>query len=151
VDPFTYEGKVLMTKWFEDLFAAINALGLCTFPADKLALGPTAHAELISSFLGEEIEPKEFMEIGERIFTIQRLYNIREGISRKDDTWPDRFFEEKLPEGPAKGAVVSRETIERVLDEYYGARGWDRITGCPTPQTLHRLGIKGKLVEPFNE
>jgi aldehyde:ferredoxin oxidoreductase len=151
VDPFTYEGKVLMTKWFEDLFAAINALGLCTFPADKLALGPTAYAELISSFLGEEIEPEEFMEVGERIFTLQRLFNIREGVSRKDDTWPDRFFEERLPEGPARGAVVSRKTIERVLDEYYDARGWDRGTGYPTPMTLSKLGIEGKLVEPFNE
>ena len=91
------------------------------------------------------------MEIGERIFTLQRLFNIREGISRKDDTWPDRFLEERLPEGPARGAVVSRETLERVLDEYYDARGWDRDTGYPTPRTLSRLGIEGKLVEPFNE
>jgi aldehyde:ferredoxin oxidoreductase len=151
VNPFTYRGKAVMAKWFEDLFCGVNALGLCTFPADKLALGPTDYADLISSFLGEEISPGEFMKIGERIFNVQRLYLIREGISRKDDIWPARFFEEELPEGLAKGAIVDRETIERTLDDYYDARGWDRVAGCPTTQTLDRLGLKGSLVHPAKE
>jgi aldehyde:ferredoxin oxidoreductase len=141
VDPLTYQGKAIMTKWFEDLFSGINALGLCTFPADKFALGPTDYGELLSAFLGEEVSPQGFMGIGERIFNIQRLYLIREGMSRADDTWPSRFFEESLPEGPAEGSIVSRETIGKALDEYYEARGWDRTTGCPTSQTLERLGI----------
>jgi aldehyde:ferredoxin oxidoreductase len=143
VDPFRYDGKALMTKWFEDLFSGVNALGLCTFPADKLALGPTDYAALFSSFLGEEISPEEFMDVGQRIFNLQRLYNVREGITRKDDRWPDRFFEESVPEGPAKGAVLSKETIGKVLDEYYEARGWDRSTGIPAPETLGRLGLAG--------
>lgn len=142
VDPFTYRGKALMTKWFEDLLYGVNALGLCVFPADKLALGPTTYADLLSSYLGEEIMPQEYMEIGERIFNIQRLFVIREGISRKDDTWPDRFFEEKLPPGPAQGGVVAvRETIEGVLDEYYAYRGWEKASGHPSLQTLERLGL----------
>ncbi len=147
VHPFIYEGKALMTKWFEDLFAAVNAWGLCIFPADKLAIGPTDYADLISSFLEEEIAPEEFMEIGERIFNIQRLYLIREGISRKDDTWPARFFEEGLSEGPLKGVRISREVIEKVLDDYYNARGWDQTTGYPTSQTLAKLDIDTKLLE----
>jgi aldehyde:ferredoxin oxidoreductase len=98
---------------------------------------------MLSSFLGQEVQPEEFMSIGERIFTVQRLFLIREGVSRKDDAWPDRFFEEVMPEGPARGAVVSRETIEKTLDEYYEARGWDRNSGCPTVKTLERLGIAG--------
>jgi aldehyde:ferredoxin oxidoreductase len=142
VNPFTYQGKALMTKWFEDLLYGVNALGLCTFPADKLALGPTTYADLLSAYLGVEIEPQEYMQIGERIFNIQRLFVIREGVSRKNDTWPDRFFEEKLPPGPAQGgAVVDRETIDRVLDEYYDARGWERTSGHPTLQTLNRLDL----------
>ncbi|MHC4457333.1 MAG: aldehyde ferredoxin oxidoreductase family protein [Planctomycetota bacterium] len=142
VNPFTYQGKALMTKWFEDLLYGVNALGLCTFPADKLALGPTTYADLLSGYLGEEIEPQEYMQIGERIFNIQRLFVIREGVSRKNDTWPNRFFEEKLPPGPAQGgAVVDRETIDRVLDEYYDARGWERTSGHPTLQTLNRLDL----------
>ena len=142
VDPFTYRGKALMAKWFEDLLYGINALGLCVFPADKLALGPTTYADLLSAYLEEEIDPRKYMEIGERIFNVQRLFVIREGISRQDDTWPDRFFEKKLPPGPAQGgAVVSRKTIEGVLDEYYDHRGWDRNSGHPTVQTLERLDL----------
>jgi aldehyde:ferredoxin oxidoreductase len=144
VDPDTYRGKAILAKWFEDLFAGVNALGLCIFPADKLALGPTSYADLISSFLEEEISPEEFMKMGERIFNIQRLYLVREGMGRKDDTYPERFYKEKMPEGPSAGAGLSRETIGRVLDEYYDARGWDRETGIPTPQTLDRLGIEEK-------
>ena len=142
VDPFTYRGKPLMVKWFEDLFSAVNALGLCIFPADKLALGPTDYAEMLSSFLGEKIPPDEFMEIGERIFNVQRLYLLREGICRKDDTWPHRFFEENLPEPSPRGAAVPKKTIDQFLDEYYVARGWDIDTGHPIAQTLDRLGLK---------
>ena len=145
VDPLTYQGKAFLTKWFEDLFSGVNALGLCTFPADKCALGPSDYAELFSAFIGEEISPRGFMEIGERIFNIQKLYLIREGMSRSDDIWPPRFFNEKLPDGPAEGSVVSKETIEKVLDEYYEARGWDRKTSGPTAVTLRRLGIENLL------
>jgi aldehyde:ferredoxin oxidoreductase len=142
VNPFTYRGKGLMTKWFEDLLYGVNALGLCTFPADKLALGPTTYADLLSSYLAEEISPHEYMQIGERIFNIQRLFVIREGISRNDDIWPDRFFKEKLPQGPAQGGeVVARKTIDRVLDKYYDARGWEKASGRPSLQTLARLGL----------
>jgi aldehyde:ferredoxin oxidoreductase len=142
VNPFTYRGKAMMNRWFEDLLYGVSALGLCTFPADKLALGPTTYADLLSAYLGEEITPQEYMEIGDRIFNIQRLFVIREGIGRKDDTWPDRFFKEKLPKGPAQGGeVVSRETIERVLDEYYDARGWEKSSGHPSLKTLGRLGL----------
>jgi aldehyde:ferredoxin oxidoreductase len=141
VDPLTYRGKAALTKWFEDLFSGVNALGLCTFPADKFALGPTDYGEMLSAFLGEEVSPREFMEIGERIFNIQRLYMIREGRGRADDTWPERFFQEPLSEGPAAGSIVSREAIANTLSEYYEARGWDRKTGRPTSETLKRLGI----------
>lgn len=143
VNPFTFRGKALMTKWFEDLFAAVNAVGLCTFPADKLALGPTDYARMLSAYLEEEVSPAEFMTIGERIFNVQRLFQVREGVSRKDDAWPDRFFEEPLSDGPAKGAKLSREIIEEVLDEYYKARGWDPLTGAPTRDILNRLGLAG--------
>jgi len=67
---------------------------------------------------------------------------MREGVTRKDDSWPDRFFEEPLMEGPSRGAILSRETVENVLDEYYDTRGWNRLTGAPTRDTLRRLGLE---------
>ncbi len=134
-----------MIKWFEDLFSAVNALGVCVFPADKLALGATDYAGLFSSYLEDEVPPEEFMKIGERIFNIQRLFIVREEIGRKDDIWPDRFSEEKIPDGPSGGSLVSRETIQKVLNEDSEARGYDPATGFVNPQTLHRVEISESI------
>ena len=81
------------------------------------------------------------MRFGEKVFTILKAYNIRQGLTRKDDSWPDRFFNEQMPEGPAKGAILSRDTIEQVLDEYYELRGWDKKTGLPGAEKLNELGL----------
>ena len=81
------------------------------------------------------------MKLGERVFTLLKAYTIRQGLTRKDDTWPDRFYEEPLPEGPAKGAVLSREKIAQLLDEYYELRGWNKSSGLPTKQKLDKLGL----------
>ena len=60
---------------------------------------------------------------GERIFTLLKAYRIRQGLTRADDTWRDRFYEEPLPEGSPKRAVTFRDTINQLLDECYGLRG----------------------------
>jgi aldehyde:ferredoxin oxidoreductase len=61
----------------------------------------------------------------------QGIYD-KEGLTRKDDVLPERFFTEPIPEGPDKGAVLSRKEVEDTLDEYYELRGWDKATGLPT-------------------
>lgn len=71
-----------------------------------------------------------------------KSYTIRQGLSRKDDTWPDRFFNEPMPEGPTKGAILFRDEINRLLDEYYELRGWDKESGLPTKQKLIELGLR---------
>ncbi|RLG46998.1 MAG: aldehyde:ferredoxin oxidoreductase, partial [Thermoproteota archaeon] len=63
---------------------------------------------------------------------------VREGIRRKDDTLPERFTKEPMPNGPAKGQVVN---LERMLDEYYQLRNWDLETGIPKRETFERLGM----------
>jgi aldehyde:ferredoxin oxidoreductase len=80
------------------------------------------------------------MEIGERIYNLERLILTREGIRRKDDMLPPRIMKEKLPEGPAKGQVLTKEMYEVELDEYYEAREWDR-EGLPTPEKIDNLGL----------
>lgn len=110
---YTWEGKPLMCKWFEDLYSVANALGLCLFPSGfALAWGPTHFSKLFSTCTGWDITPKDIMKFGEKIFTLLKAYTVRQGLTRKDDTWPDRFFNDSLPEGPARGAILSRETIE---------------------------------------
>lgn len=139
---YTWEGKPLMCKWFEDLYSAANALGLCFFPAGfSLAWGPTHFSKLFSACTGWDTTPKDIMKLGEKIFTLLKAYPMRQGLARKDDTWPDRFFNESLPEGPAEGVVLSRDTIDRVLDEYYELRDWDKKTGLPTKEKLRELGL----------
>ena len=138
----TWEGKPLLCKWFEDLYSALNALGLCFMPSGfNLAVGPTFLSKLLSTMTGQDITPKEMMTAGEKVFTLLKMYTVRQGLSRRDDAFPERFYNEPLPEGPSKGAVVPRKTIDRLLDEYYELRGWDKRTGIPTKQKLTELGL----------
>lgn len=138
----TWEGKPAMTKWFEDLYSACNALCVCFFPAGfKLALGPTHYARMYSACVGREVTAREMMQAGERIFNLMKAFIAREGLTRKDDHWGERFYTEPLPEGPSQGAVVSRTEIEAALDVYYRERGWNVELGLPTAQKLSELGL----------
>ncbi|MFX0138374.1 MAG: aldehyde ferredoxin oxidoreductase C-terminal domain-containing protein, partial [Candidatus Hodarchaeota archaeon] len=91
-----------------------------------------------STIFGVETTVEELKEIGSRINTLSRMYNIREGLSRKDDTLPDRFFEEALPEDPDH--ILDRYKFNAMLDEYYKLRGWD-ADGNPTKETLKNLKL----------
>lgn len=138
----TWEGKALLCRWFEDLYSIVNALGLCIFPVGiNLALGPTHLAKLFSACTGWDATPEQVMRYGEKIFTLLKIYTMRQGLTRKDDTWPERFFKEPMPEGPAQGAILSHDTINGLLDEYYELRGWDKDTGLPTKEKLMDLGL----------
>ena len=138
----SWEGKAMMCKWFQDVYSIMNSLGVCFRPAAQyIAWGPTYLSRLFSACTGWDTTPQDIMTGGERIFNLYKSHHVRNGQTRKDDTWPDRFFEEPLPEGIDKGAVLSRETIDTVLDEYYELRGWDIKTGTPTAQKLGELGL----------
>ncbi|WP_435067469.1 aldehyde ferredoxin oxidoreductase family protein [Haloplanus sp. C73] len=82
--------------------------------------------------------------LGERVWTLVRLFNVREGFDRDDDTLPE-LFEEPMPDGPAAGRTVDREAFEAMLDAYYEARGWSP-DGLPTADTVERLGL-GAVVD----
>jgi aldehyde:ferredoxin oxidoreductase len=77
-----------------------------------------------------------------KTWNLSRLFNVREGFTRKDDTLPWRLFEESSKKGPSKGQVVDRKAFEKMLDEYYDIVGWDRLTGIPTKQKVAELGIE---------
>jgi aldehyde:ferredoxin oxidoreductase len=139
----TWKGKALMCRWFEDLYSAVNALGLCIFPSGfYIALGPTYLSKLFSACTGWDTTPHDIMKFGEKIFTLLKAYTVRQGLTRKDDDWPERFYTEPVPAGPAEGAVLSRDTINELLDEYYGLRGWEKGTGLPTAEKLIKLGLR---------
>ena len=139
----TWQGKAIMCRWFEDLYSLCNALGFCFFTTgSKLAWGPGYISRLYSACTGRDTTPEEMVKLGERVFTLFKAYTIREGLNRKDDALPEKFFEEPLPEGPARGRVLSREDIEGFLDEYYDLRGWDKKTGLPFAEKFNTLGLR---------
>jgi aldehyde:ferredoxin oxidoreductase len=132
-----------MVWWHELMNAVCDSLGFCRFQSifsSPHGLGYSHFSRLIALATGLHLTPAELRRAGERIYTLERLMITREGVSRSQDTLPERYFEEPIPEGPSKGAVVSREDFNRMLDEYYAAHGWDE-QGIPRTTTLRRLGL----------
>jgi len=135
LDPYTSEGKAEWTKTFQDLTAAIDASGMCLF--SSFALGAEDYAALVAAATGMPIDADTFLTIGERIWNLQKLFNLKVGYTKEDDTLPARLLTEPLQEGAPAGRVWEREPL---LDEYYKVRGWDS-EGVPTAETLERLGL----------
>lgn len=134
------EGKAALVKWCGDSTAIFNSLGLCMM-ASTSALGPTYFAELYSACTGWELTASEILKTGERVFNLMKAYIVREGLTRKDDDWPERLYQEPWPTGSLKGHVASREKINRLLDEYYELRGWNKRKGVPTKSKLIGLDL----------
>jgi aldehyde:ferredoxin oxidoreductase len=81
------------------------------------------------------------IQIGERIYNLEKLFNYREGFTRDDDVIPDRFFEEPLTVGEKKGAVLTRDQFKTMMDDFYAKRGWDLETSKPGAEKLKSLGL----------
>nr|BAJ49378.1 aldehyde:ferredoxin oxidoreductase [Candidatus Caldarchaeum subterraneum]BAL57034.1 aldehyde:ferredoxin oxidoreductase [uncultured crenarchaeote] len=148
-DYTSYEGKSRMVWWHELEYAVVDSLGLCKFQTIFCAVHAPSFREwasLIKHATGMELTVEELMEIGERICAVERLFNIREGFSRRDDTLPERYHEEPTSEGLPKvrGKTIDREMFEKMLDEYYQLHGWG-LDGKPLPETLKRLGLAEML------
>ena len=89
--------------------------------------------------VGLEYDRESLARVGERVWTLVRLFNVREGFDREDDTLP-ALFEEPLPDGPAAGRTVDRAAFEDMLDAYYAARRWS-ADGRPTDALVDRLDL----------
>ncbi len=99
-------------------------------------------SKLIEYATGLKLSKAELMQIGERIYTLERMFNLREGFTRKDDTLPERYFKEPTPVGLpiARGKRIKKEKFEAMLDEYYALHSWNN-KGVPTKKTLVKLGL----------
>jgi aldehyde:ferredoxin oxidoreductase len=142
IDGLTYEGKAALVKYFQDLFAIVDAVGLCVFVAIRYTLDtangylPTRLTELVNHATGSDYTPQSLLEAAERVYALERLFLTKAGLSRKDDTLASRMSE-PMPAGPIQGETFE---LDRVLDDYYIERGWDK-DGVPTLERLQRLGI----------
>lgn len=135
LDRFSLEGKALWSKIFQDLTAAIDASGLCLFTS--FAMGAQDYADLVNAVTGTEHTAQDILDAGERIWNIEKLFNLKVGFTKADDTLPKRLLEEEIPDGAAKGW---KHQLDKLLPEYYELRGWDS-EGVPTAQRLAQLGL----------
>jgi len=164
LNPHTTRAKARVVYYFEQLYAAVNSLHTCQFtsyayllespvvkhtpkfllrltmqymPAPAIMLmDASLFSRFYSAVTGIRMSQREFLRAGNRIHTLERLMNTREGISRKDDTLPERFLKEGRTCDPKKYRVP----LNKMLDAYYKLRGYDK-RGVPDSKTLKKLDI----------
>ncbi len=134
-DPTSYEGKAGMVAWHDDIYAVADSLGVCKFithgfNSPKL-LGYDHFVELVRSVEGVEFAETELREVGRRVIDLERQINLEFGRTRADDTLPKRYFDDPMPGRVTKGHHIDREKFQKMLDEYYAARGWDNEGHLP--------------------
>lgn len=124
-------------------FTAVgDSLVMCRFTAERgfgLFVGEP-YAAMVRAVTGWDTTAEELEQVGERIVTLERLFNVREGVRRRDDRLPWRVMHEPIPTGPSAGMYCPPGELDAMLDEYYRLRGWD-VEGVPTAQRLAALGL----------
>ena len=125
------EGVMRMQNWM----GVFDSLVLCKFSLFG-GMTPTVIAAALSAATGWDIDKKELSTIGSRIFNLKRLYSVREGISRKDDSLPPRFLHERKG-----GGTHELPPLNVMLNEYYRLREWDEF-GVPSPGLIRQLGLQ---------
>jgi aldehyde:ferredoxin oxidoreductase len=139
IDRYAYGNKARMVLDLQLAYATCDSIIACLF--GSLAITPQDYADAIRAATGLDLTVADLRTIAERAWTLTRLFNVREGFGRKDDTLPERLFSTASTSGPSKGQVVDRDSFEKMLDEYYEIVGWDGQTGIPTPEKLKALGL----------
>jgi aldehyde:ferredoxin oxidoreductase len=135
IDPLTTEGKAPLVKLFQDGSAVFDSAGLCRLLL--LGIWIDEVIPMLEAATGISYTEEGLQNIGERIWNLERLFNVKAGFSSTDDTIPQRMLKEPMPEGPAKGQVCK---LDEMLPEYYNIRGWTH-KGIPTEDKLKSLEL----------
>jgi len=135
IDRFATQGKAGIVSVHQNSAAVIDSLVYCKFA--NMAVAEEFFARTLTAVTGEQFTADDLMMVGERVWTLERLYNLREGFTKDDDTLPDRLLNEPVAAGPSEGFVAN---LPPMLEEYYAFRGWDK-NGVPTEAKLKELGL----------
>jgi aldehyde:ferredoxin oxidoreductase len=135
LDRYSTDGKAEIVALLQDISAVVDSTVLCRFL--QFAMSISTFREMMNIVTGLDYTDDELLEVGKRIYTLERDFNVKAGFDRKDDMLPPRFLEEELEEGSSRNRVVQ---LDKMLNEYYQVRGWDK-NGVPTEETKERLGI----------
>jgi len=135
------KGRGKLVKDMEDQYTIVDSLIVCKFSRGTYYKEFEDMAKLYNLVTGVEMTAEDMRQAGERINNVARLFNIREGLGRKDDTLPYKVMHLPVPdEGPSKGAYVTQKELDFLLDDYYETRGWTK-EGKPTKEKLKELGM----------
>ena len=143
VDPLSTEGKPKLVAWHEEIYCVSDCLGICVFTDtwSYTRINFTNLAEMFEAATGIPMSPAKLREAGERIITLERCFNIREGWSGRDlDVLPLRMFEPSPTLARGK-PTLTRDKLDGMLKEYYRLREWDVESGVPTAEKLLHLGL----------
>jgi aldehyde:ferredoxin oxidoreductase len=141
-DMLTHKGKAAMVRREQNKYCLQDSMIFCSF--SRFGMDNTQRLKFTNAVTGWGYSNEESMNMADRIYTLERLFNVREGFSKEDDTLPWRCLNEPMPDGPAKGNTVP---LEQMLEEYYKERGWNK-NGIPKRETIKRLGL-ADLVDEF--
>jgi aldehyde:ferredoxin oxidoreductase len=138
-DRLAEEGKPRLVKRAAIVSAVVDSLGICKIPLLSLVedYDLSFTADLTTAVVGEEITREDLLKIGERIVTGERMFNVRMGLERQDDSLPEKFTSEPVQDGPVQGAVID---LEVMLDEFYTRMEWTD-EGIPSEEKLRELGL----------
>lgn len=140
VERWDEKGKGGVVALLQDGLSLPDILGTCKF---YMYGGITVDhwAEMITALTGWEIDGQELLRVSERVINLQRLFNVREGITAKDDQLPERVRAVPAFGKYSKEADCSVHDLDSMLQEYYQVRGWDSTTGAPLPEKLKELRL----------
>ena len=141
VERWDERGKGQIVKVLQDGLVLPDILNTCKF---FMYAGITLDnlADLLSASTGWDIKGRDLLEVGERVLNLQRMFNMREGLSRKDDILPERIKQKPAFGFYEKEQLCAIKDFEGMLDEYYEARKWDIKTGMPSKEKLKELGLE---------
>jgi aldehyde:ferredoxin oxidoreductase len=136
LDPLVTTDKASWLKTFQDLTAVVDSVGICLFTT--FAIGLSEITSMLRTASGFDYTDEEVLQAGERIWNLEKTFNLKAGFRKADDTLPPRLLNEPLPSGAGKGKVVE---LDIMLTEYYDVRGWD-TSGIPSEEKLKELSLE---------
>jgi len=141
ISRFETKGKPRIIIRSQDYQALMDSLVICKFVGFWNDVTSEHVGSVLSAITGWDVSVEDLFQIGERVYNLERIFNVREGIRREHDLLPKRLSA-PLPEGASVGMRIAKEELEEMKDEYYRIRGWDIQTGVPSEKKLTELTLQ---------
>jgi aldehyde:ferredoxin oxidoreductase len=142
-DPQVYDGKPELVVVMEDIVTINDLLSTCKWMGGwaRALLSQERQAALFTAGSGIETSAKDLFSYARKVRTMERAYEVGEGMTSEKDVLPERFLDHPIGQGPWKGATLDSEAFHEMKRQYYLLRGWDPQTGIPTQETLKSMGL----------